>query len=389
VRVLHVVTWFAPGNPFGGPARVALNDAEELRSRGHTVEVVAARPKETAKWRSEDSGVRGFRGLRLLPGAGFAGVVAPGLWWFVLRRARHFDVVHVHLARDLVTLPAAAIVGQLGVPFVAQPHGMLDLSGRRSARTLDAVLTRRVLSGASAVFALDEHESRDIRAVARADLSMAMVRNGVPTAEAHAPAMDMPACTDDRADSTDEVDVIFCSRLHRRKRPMAFVRMAITLIGTGSSSRFTLYGADEGELPAIRAAIDAAGVGDRVRWGGVLEPAEVPSVLRRGAALVLPSVDEPFGMVVAEALAAGRPVIVTDGCALAPFVLEHDCGRVVPADDHDALVTAARDLIGGTRERRAMGRRGRAAVEQFLGMAAVGDCLEEEYEAAAAGSRRS
>jgi glycosyltransferase involved in cell wall biosynthesis len=126
------------------------------------------------------------------PRGGFAGIVAPRLWWSVLRRARNFDVVHVHLARDLVTLPAAAILRQLGVPFVAQPHGMLDPSGRRSARTLDAALTRRVLSGASAVFALDEHEASDIRAVARVDLPMAMVRNGVPTAELRTPAWACP-----------------------------------------------------------------------------------------------------------------------------------------------------------------------------------------------------
>ncbi len=388
MRVLHVITWFAPGNPFGGPARVALNDADELRGRGHTVEVIAARPKTTDAWRSDDSGVRAFRGFRLLPGAGFAGIVAPGLWWYVLRRARHFDVVHVHLARDLVTLPAAALVRQLRVPFVAQPHGMLDASSRRSASALDALLTRRVLDGASAVFALDESEAADIRTVARVDLPMVIVPNGVPTANPTT-AVDMPSPTVDTADAGNDGDVIFCSRLHRRKRPMAFVRMAIELIETGTASQFTLYGADEGELPAILAAIDAAGVGDRVRWGGVLEPTEVPDVLGRGAALVLPSVDEPFGMVVAEALASGRPVIVTDGCALAPFVVEHACGRVVPADDHEALVQAARELIEGRDERLAMGLRGRAAVEQFLGMGIVGDRLEEQYEAASAQSRRS
>jgi glycosyltransferase involved in cell wall biosynthesis len=372
VKVLQIVTWFAPGNPFGGPTRVALNQADELRRRGHTVEVVAARPRETATWRSADGGIRGFRGFRALPPAGFAGIVTPGIWWYVLRRARRFDVVHVHLARDLVTLPAAELVGRLGVPFVAQPHGMLDPSDRRSARLLDAAATRRVLTRAATVFALDDHEASDIRAVAgRDDLPIVTLRNGVPTT-------DGPGAPDEGT----EPDLIFCSRLHPRKRPMAFVRMAITLIGAGSPGRFTLYGADEGELPALQAAIDAAGVGDRVRWGGVLDPAAVPDVLARGAALVLPSVDEPFGMVVAEALAAGRPVIITDGCALGPFVIEHDCGHVVPADDHEALVGAARAVIEHPHERIEMGRRGRAAAEQFLGMAAVGDRLEECYAAA-------
>jgi hypothetical protein len=139
----------------------------------------------------------------------------------------------------------------------------------------------------------------------------------------------MPNPTVDQAGATDEVDVIFCSRLHLHQRPMAFVRMAITLSGTGTSSRFTLYGADEGELPAIRAAIDAAGVGDRVCWGGVLEP---------------------------------------DASCL-PTTTTHS--------------SPPRATFEGTAERVAMGRRGRAAVEQSSDMSAVGDRLEEEYAAAA------
>ena len=375
MKILQVVTWFAPGNPFGGPTRVALNQADELRRRGHTVEVIAARPRQTPGWRSADGGVRGFRGFRPVAGAGFAGIISPGLWWYVLRSARHFDVVHVHLARDLVTLPAAALVGSRGVPFVTQPHGMLDPSARRSAVALDAVLTRRILARSTTVFALDAHEADDIRAVAgRGDLPITLLRNGVPTAPNPGP-------------EPDEIDVVFCSRLHPRKRPMAFVRMAIALIEAGEPGRFTLYGADEGELAAVQEAIDGAGVADRVRWGGVLDPAAVPGMMGRASALVLPSVDEPFGMVVAEALAAGRPVVVTDGCALAPFIREHDCGHVVPADDLPALVAAARHLIEQPDERAAMGRRGRAAVQQFLGMGAVADRLEEAYETAESGDR--
>ena len=52
---------------------------------------------------------------------------------------RDYDVVHVHVARDFVTLPAATIARRAGVPYVLQPHGMIDPSDHALARPLDAV----------------------------------------------------------------------------------------------------------------------------------------------------------------------------------------------------------------------------------------------------------
>ncbi|MCU1366192.1 MAG: putative glycosyl transferase, group 1 family protein, partial [Ilumatobacteraceae bacterium] len=127
MKVLQVVTWVAPGNPFGGPVRVALNHVEELRRRGHDVRLVAAQPRsaDRGRWSSSELGVQGFDAFRVLPGAGFSGVTSPKMLRFAWSAGRQVDVVHVHLARDLVTLPFAAIVRWRRVPYVVQCHGMV------------------------------------------------------------------------------------------------------------------------------------------------------------------------------------------------------------------------------------------------------------------------
>lgn len=51
------------------------------------------------------------------------------------RRLPDVDVVHVHLARDLIALTAAALGRRSGTPLVVQPQGMIDESARLLARS--------------------------------------------------------------------------------------------------------------------------------------------------------------------------------------------------------------------------------------------------------------
>ena len=87
-------------------------------------------------------------------------------------------------------------------------------------------------------------------------------------------------------------------------------------------------------------------------------------------------------MIVVEAMSVGRPVVITDMCALASFVSEHRAGIVVPSDDQTALEHAVRSLIDQPRLRNEMGARGRNAVRVHFGMTAVADTLERVYERA-------
>jgi hypothetical protein len=88
MRVLHVVTWVGPGNPFGGPVVVAENLGTELAARGHEVVLIAGASSDRRPSGEGNFQQRHFRGFKLLPSAGFSGVFSPGLLWFVARNAR-------------------------------------------------------------------------------------------------------------------------------------------------------------------------------------------------------------------------------------------------------------------------------------------------------------
>ncbi|MBI3516409.1 MAG: glycosyltransferase family 4 protein, partial [Proteobacteria bacterium] len=101
---------------------------------------------------------------------------------------------------------------------------------------------------------------------------------------------------------------------------------------------------------AYRAEIDALiarhNVGDRVEWLGFIDEVAKPGFFQRIDALAMPSAFECFGLVAAEALGAGVPVIVSPTVGVADMIADADCGIIVPPRA-DALAACLRSLGDG------------------------------------------
>lgn len=365
MKIAHVVTYLSSDHAFGGPVSVALAQSSELARRGHDVDLYAgwdgAAHLDTAPVR-----LHTFKARQALPGAGFSGLVAPGLSRALLRGPA-YDVVHVHLARDLITLPAAGRLLRRGVRYVVQPHGMVMPDPRLRARVLDNVATRAALRGAYSVLALTQEESLGVQRVAGAQLLVARIGNGVPAA---------PEFEDRLADGVPEV--LFLARLHPRKRVQAFVEMAALLQARGVAARFTIGGPDEGELGAVRDRIRRHELQSTVTYDGAIPREQVLARLAGASVFVLPSVNEPFAMTILESLSVATPTVVTDTCQIAD-VLRHYDAALVTDGSPEALADAVSDVLGkpGVASRLRAGSR-RAMQEEFS-ISAVADRLEEIY----------
>jgi glycosyltransferase involved in cell wall biosynthesis len=128
-------------------------------------------------------------------------------------------------------------------------------------------------------------------------------------------------------------------------------------------------GGDGPERAALQALAVKLGVQARVRWLGALAPAAVPAALAESHAFVLASRHESFGVVLVEALMAGRPVLATR-CGGPEGIVGDGDGALVAVDDAPALAAAMQSLVRGelqvdapaTLRGRAVARYGRAAV---------------------------
>lgn len=362
MRILHVVTLISADGAYGGPSRVALNQAGALAKLGHEVTVVAAGSGSVPV--ADGVEIELFRPRTLIPRSGFAGLAAPSMLWWILKERKRFDVAHIHLARDLVTLPAAWFCRIVGIELVLQTHGMIDASDNVLAAPLDALVTRKILRKAAAVFFLTERERSDLIEIAGSRISLSKLINGVP---------ELP----DKA-STPSTEVLFLARLHQRKRADLFVDMAEILVLEDRSVTFALVGPDGGTAADIAERTQA-----RIRWEGPCAPDKTAERMQASSIYVLPAVNEPYPMSVLEAMAVGLPVVVTDSCGLAPDIVRIGCGIVVPAGELEPLVDAVRSLLGDAKGRAEMGRRGRASARTEFGTDSVARTLDERYRKAA------
>jgi glycosyltransferase involved in cell wall biosynthesis len=104
---------------------------------------------------------------------------------------------------------------------------------------------------------------------------------------------------------------------------------------------------------------------------------------------VLPSFYEGLPLVAIESLAAGRPVVATDVDGTPEVVLDGVTGRTVPPGNAPALAAAIGDLLSDPARRQAMGRRGRAWVEErFSETRQIADTSRFYLEAWASSTRR-
>lgn len=109
---------------------------------------------------------------------------------------------------------------------------------------------------------------------------------------------------------------------------------------------------------ALRRAIDARGLGARIRFAG--EVADMTALYDEADLFVLASRYEGYGMVFAEALRHGLPIVGTDAGAI-PELVPSAAGILVPPDDATALASALRGLVADPARRAHLAAGARAA----------------------------
>jgi glycosyltransferase involved in cell wall biosynthesis len=373
MKILHVVTLVSPDGAFGGPTRVAVNLCSALRDQGHDA-VIAAGVNGFDAPPTSLGGVPAhlFAARRVVPAFGHAPTYARALGGWIEEHAHKFDIVHIHLARDLVTLPVAARLHRMGIPYVVQTHGMVAPHGNPLARLIDRVWTIKLLHAAATVFHLNSVERQELCTVAGAGLTLRELRNGVPTP---------PTAIDIQGRGTLP-EVLFLARLHERKRPEVFAEAALSLLRSGVEARFAIVGPPAGAEAGVDEIItQARSEGfdeDRIRREPAVEPDLAGERMSRAAVYVLPSVREPFPMTVLEAMMLGIPVVIRPDNGLAEFVDTHRCGAVVDGGP-ESFAQAISDLLSDPAVARAMGGRARSAAQSEFGIASVGKQLELAY----------
>ncbi len=119
---------------------------------------------------------------------------------------------------------------------------------------------------------------------------------------------------------------------------------------------------------ALRGLARSLSVDIRTEFLGAV--VDMPGFWRSVDVAVVPSnrLVESFGMVAAEAMACGKPVVASENGALPSIVVEGETGRIVPAGDIVALATAVSEYAENPRRRARDGANGRRRCEEHFGI---------------------
>ncbi|MFJ8978015.1 glycosyltransferase [Streptomyces sp. NPDC102282] len=379
MKILHVVTLHTPDHAFGGPTRVAFNLSKVQRANGDDARVMALGdgfPDGELPSHVEGVPVHLFQARHVLPMFEVSGITSAALLRTARRMMRGADLVHVHLMRDLVTLPAALLALATRTPLVVQTHGMIDPTEKKVAQLTDVLGVRKVLREADAVLHLTEMERVDVNAVAAAVPLTRTVRlvNGVRPQERK------PARDPGRPPT-----VLYLARVQERKRPEDFVAAMPHVLAHHPDARFVLAGPDTGALAGTLALARKLGVTDSLDHVGPLEHDEVLAAGREADVYVLPAIEEPFPVSVLEAMSVGTPVVITRTCGQGPDVSGAGAGRVIDSRVGEDAANARKvaDAILELLEPEAAEQAGKAAwqlVNDQFTIEAVTATLRRTYE---------
>ena len=321
----------------GDPAGNFVGEAvSQLRNRGVDVEVVSP---------------ASFRHFGIAYGSGVVGNLRRQPWRAAMLPAmvRNFrraarkaaagaDLVHAHW------LPTGFVASGLGKPFVVQLWGTdVELARRVPG------LARRVLRKARLVICPSNALAESARELGAQEVRV--IPSGV----------EVPSSVPDEADPPE---VLFAGRLSPEKGILELVE---------ASQGMNLVVAGDGPLR------------DRVPGAlGFVPHDELGPLYERAAVVACPSHREGFGVVCAEAMAYGRPVVAGAVGGLLDLVVDGETGLLVPPRDAGALRTALERLLGDRELRQRLGAAARERIREHFAWPAVTEATIAAYEEALA-----
>jgi glycosyltransferase involved in cell wall biosynthesis len=157
--------------------------------------------------------------------------------------------------------------------------------------------------------------------------------------------------------------VIAVGALEPRKGLARLLRALAPTDGRFPADRLIVVG-DGPQAPELRALATQTGLADRTIW--IAHSLDLPALYNAADVFALLSDHEAFGLVALEAMACGRPVVVSAGSAFPEFVAP-GTGLLVDPDDTTAARAALASLLGDPAHRRHMGLQARRHVEAAYG----------------------
>jgi glycosyltransferase involved in cell wall biosynthesis len=367
--------------PMGGGAGVAtFNIAKELARSGHSVEVITSRLKRQAK-KEMLEGFTVHRVFSLRKGihdCGFRGALTYVFFaLFVYLRLiakNNYDVIHYFFSfpTGLLSLwpgihpriPYVVSLRGSDVPYYDVYNKPLQIMHR-----ILRPLTRTIWRRAAAVVALSS-SLRDTALRTAPSQSISIIPNGIN------PALFAP--DKDKRYGAASLKLVSVARLIERKG----IQHVFEALSTLNDKNITLTIVGSGNYESdLKQMCDQYSLNERVQFCGALLREELPALYNKSDVFILPSLAESFGIVFAEAMACGLPIIGTKEGGI-PDLVKPENGILVKPGDVDGIKNAILAMQADTEMRKRMSAANRKMIVEHYQWSSVASSYLEVYRKA-------
>jgi poly(glycerol-phosphate) alpha-glucosyltransferase len=278
------------------------------------------------------------------------------------------DTIQIHGLWKYATIAVLRVHRAIGCPYVVNPHGMLDPWAMRNSRwkkrLASLVYERRHLRRAGCIRALCRSEAAAIRAYGvRTPICIIPNAIDVPSDVQHGQACPAPFPPDRKV-------LLYLGRLHPKKGLVNLLQAWSRVQQTAAAGHapdewlLAIAGWDQGGHEAkLRRLAAELGLRDKVAFLGPQFDQRNAACYRHCEAFVLPSFSEGLPMVVLEAWAYGKPVLMTPECNLSEGFSA--CAALRIETSPECIAQGLRELLEmSAAERHTMGQRGLSLVKQ-------------------------
>jgi glycosyltransferase involved in cell wall biosynthesis len=345
MKILCIVPYYKPAYVYGGPVRSNSQLCEAFASLGARVTVLTTNANGTELLDVPLGSAINLDGVEIyhypvLPIFPHSFFYSPSLARACDQKVNQYDVVFLDTIFSHVMGPAVAACKRAGIPYVVTLRSALLPWGLRHKQLKKklylALMGDAYLNQAAALHCTDPVEADAVKKLGLRAPSF-IVPNGLDTH--HFACLPARGVMRQRLNLPERASLLlFLGRLHVKKRPDIAVEALAAAQSLPGETHLIMAGPDEMQLASkLQAQARSLGCADRLHITGLLLGDEILSALADADLLLMPSEPESenFGMSAVEAMAAGLPVLVSEGVPIGQWAESAGAGRVkfLPARD--------------------------------------------------------
>jgi glycosyltransferase involved in cell wall biosynthesis len=286
-----------------------------------------------------------------------------------------FDILHGHGIWQMPVHHMAQLARKKNIPYIITPRGMLEPwalnAGKWKKKLALAFYQRKDLAKAACIHATAQMEADSIRKLGFKN-PVAVIPNGIDISE-------FPVLTE--KPKKENNTLLFLSRIHPKKGIENLIE-AWKQLNKSLRQNWQIEIAGNGDkiyITTLQKLIDKKGLSEEIKIIGPQFGEAKLATYSRADLFVLPTYSENFGVVIAEALACGVPVITTNGT---PWheLNSHHAGWCINIGDQPLVEALQEALQLPIEKRRVMGQNGRKLVEEKYSIEAVASQMIQLYK---------